>query len=70
MDSDYMNLSRLRKLKDICALLVKDSKDITPLNEFRNLIEILPESLINSVQPFILSAFYPILTNISKKKTR
>lgn len=69
MEANSATLEQLVKLKNICRSLVNNSKDISPLNELDNLILKMPGSFINKVQPIILSAFYPILKNISDNKT-
>lgn len=69
MEANSETLQQLVKLKNICRSLVNDYKDINSLNELNCLIQNVPGSFINKVQPIILSAFYPFLKNISEDKT-
>lgn len=70
MEANPATIEEIVKLKNICRRLVNNSKDIKPLEEIESLIHKIPGNLINIIQPILLSAFYPILKNISDDKAR
>lgn len=70
MESYPKTIDEIVKLKNICRTLVNNSKDVKPLKDVESVILNIPEQFGNVIQPMILSAFYPILKNISEDKTR
>lgn len=70
METNSATIEEIVKLKNICRKLVNNSKDVQPLEEIESLIYKIPDKFINIIQPMILSAFYPILKNISDEKAR